>query len=197
MKKFTLTTLFSITLLIGSAAAQEDTVCASTPSTVYQVTNNPGSIYAWVVVGGTISAGFNTNSITVDWGAAPGLFSVSVIETNSFGCAGAPVSLPVRILPLPTALLTGDNMICQGNTSSMALTLTGIGPWNVTYNDGTSNTTLNNISSNSHIFSSPVLNSSKTYTLVTVTDSHCVGTTLGTAAITVNPKPVTSAITRQ
>ncbi|MEI6576150.1 MAG: T9SS type A sorting domain-containing protein [Bacteroidota bacterium] len=50
----------------------------------YSTTNNPGNTYTWVVTGGSITSGANTNQITVQWGAAgPG--TIDLTETNA-GC---------------------------------------------------------------------------------------------------------------
>lgn len=198
MKHFTQTLLISSLLMANviNSQAQTDTICAGAPGVNYSVTNNAGSLYAWVVVGGTITAGIGTNEVTVNWGAVPGLYSISVVETSSFGCVGDPVSLPVRVLSLPTAIISGTNMLCQGSSSSLAVALTGLGPWNLTYSDGTTSTTVNGISTNPYVFNTPSLSANKTYTVTAVSDGYCAGTTAGSAILTVNPKPITSAITR-
>lgn len=195
-----LTKIFATAALLVSSftyvGAQVDTVCSAAAPVTYSVTNNTGSLYAWVVVGGTVTAGVGTNQISVNWGSVPGLYSLSVVETNSFGCIGDPVSMPVRVLGLPTALVTGNNMICQGSTSNVVVALAGLGPWNITYSDGTASTTVNGINSTPYIFSTPALSGNKTYTVTSVSDGHCASTGTGSAVVTVNAKPVTSIITR-
>src|SRR5262249_1409115 len=44
----------------------------------------------------------------------------------------------------PTATVTGDQVICVGDSTAFATTLTGVAPWNVTWSDGI---TSNNVSS--------------------------------------------------
>ncbi len=198
MRTFTKRFLTAILLFSATASqAQIDSVCASASGISYAVTNNPGSLFVWTVVGGTVSAGAGTNQITVNWGGAPGLFAVNVVETNGFGCIGDPVALPVRILPLPTAAISGSTLICAGETAPISVLLVGTGPWNVTYSDGTTNTTTNGIPSSPFVFTTPTLQSGKTYTVSSVVDSYCSNSGTGSAVVNVNPKPVTSAITRQ
>ncbi len=89
-----------------------DTVCAVTGGMVYST--DPGMTnYAWTVTaGGTITAGYGTNSIQVTWLPA-GTQSVSVIYTGTGGCT-APVPtvkhVTVNARPLPT--ITGPATGC-------------------------------------------------------------------------------------
>jgi hypothetical protein len=62
----------------------------------YSVTNTAGSSYDWVIIGGTQTAGDNTNSISVTWGGT-GSGNVAVTETNAGGCVGTTVNLPVNV----------------------------------------------------------------------------------------------------
>src|SRR5262249_16468246 len=87
----------------------------------YSVVNTPGSTYTWTVAGGTITSGQTTNSITVDWGSAGG-GTVTVVETNSFGCPGTPQVLNVTINPSPTPSITGPDTVCAGNTVFYSVT---------------------------------------------------------------------------
>jgi PKD-like domain len=52
----------------------------------YRVPARYGSTFTWTVDGGTIATGQGTNEITVDWGATPGTFEISVKETIGCGC---------------------------------------------------------------------------------------------------------------
>lgn len=65
-------------------------------SETYGVGDNPGSTYEWTVEGGTITTGFETNTITVLWGK-DGEGKVSCVETSEDGCASAMGSLDVTI----------------------------------------------------------------------------------------------------
>ncbi|RYZ99111.1 MAG: hypothetical protein EOP47_17695 [Sphingobacteriaceae bacterium] len=175
-----------------------DTVCAGATGVTYSVTNTSGSTYYWVVNGGTQASGGTSNSITVDWSSTTGTDTLKVVEKSAAGCFGDTVRLAVYRMPLPTAAISGTTSICYNNLTEIQVDLTGIGPWNITYSDGTNSTTVNNITSSPYKFNTPTFptgTGSVTYTLTAVSNSFgCNGTVSGSAIITVNPKPVTSAI---
>jgi len=84
----------------------------------------------------------------------------------------------VSFLGTPTstgAVISGSTTICSGGSANINVTITGgTSPFQVVYNDGTTNTTLSNYISGSNISVSP--GSTKTYTLVSVTSSNGTGT---------------------
>lgn len=63
---------------------------------IYEVANNEGSTYSWVVTGGTISEGQGTSMITVAWQGV-GSGSVSVDEETADGCSGSSEEFAVEI----------------------------------------------------------------------------------------------------
>lgn len=73
----------------------QDTV-TSNQSYNYSVTQHAGSSYAWIITGGTKTAGGTTNSITVQWGSK-GTGKIEVLETASTNCKGTLVSKNVEI----------------------------------------------------------------------------------------------------
>jgi len=87
-------------------------VCVNSSGKVYSVpviTNATG--YVWTVpAGAVITAGANTNTITVTFGAASG--NVSVYGTSA-ACGNGPVStLAVAVNPVPVPSITGQNSLC-------------------------------------------------------------------------------------
>jgi len=107
----------------GQTTINPDTVCANATGEIHFVTNTPGSTYQWTITGsGTLTGGQGTNSITTDWGAVPGLYpnAVSVTETNSSNCPGAPVNLDVYVLQIGLSALgpfcVGDPAQVLGGT---------------------------------------------------------------------------------
>jgi len=92
----------TLTTITGLAS-----VCAGETGAIYSVTDEVGHTYAWTVVGGTITAGDATNSITVTWGAgASGTVDVTETITAS-GCSKAASQKVVTITAIPSAP-TGD-----------------------------------------------------------------------------------------
>ena len=66
----------------------------------YSTANVIGHTYNWVVTGGTIATGQNTNQITVTWTTA-GAASVSVTETITAGGCSANIIKAVTVSPKP------------------------------------------------------------------------------------------------
>jgi len=63
----------------------------------YSVTQSSGSIYNWWMNGGVIQSGSGTNTVDVSWNIV-GSGSIYVLETNTNGCIGDTISLPVSII---------------------------------------------------------------------------------------------------
>lgn len=87
-----------------------DTLCAYSNGIAYSVPNNPGNSYVWTVLGGTLASGQGTNAVTVNWGAA-GMGSLTLLETNAFGCDSA-VSHSVILIPNPPTFINGPDTTC-------------------------------------------------------------------------------------
>lgn len=91
-------------------------VCAGETGVTYSTTDVPGNSYSWNVVGGVISGGAGTSSITVDWGAA-GAGTVSVTEEiTATGCQVTTPDLNVTIYLTPTPTVTGQASVCEFTT---------------------------------------------------------------------------------
>ena len=101
----------------------------------------------------------------------------SVTDDNDLtGTASGTAS--VTFFEKPNAALSGDATICPGNTSELAISLTGTGPWVLTYTDGTNDHEVNTAAAN---YILEVEEGS--YHLLSVTDANCTGTVSGSATI--------------
>jgi len=118
-----------------------------------------------------------------------------IIElTDTRGCFGNSLGGPISINVnnLPTSSLSGDDVTCYGEETELTFDQEGVGPWTITYTDGSQNFTFTT-SFNRHF--EPVFpTSTTTYSLVSVVDSNspdnCAGTVSGTAVKEVFPQLV-------
>ena len=203
------TTTFSVTSI-------SDANCSGTASGSALVTVDPQptatvSGTAQVCAGGatTIQAALTgTGPWTVVWSdgltqsnvvASPATRSVSPAATTVYGvswmndahCAGtASGSAVVTVTPRPTATVSGTAQVCAASRPpTIQAALTGSGPWTVVWSDGLTQ---------SNVAASPATRSvspaaTTTYTVTSVNDASCSGTTSGSAVVTVNPKPTAAA----
>ena len=121
---------------------------------------------------------------------------VSVTDANGCPSTGLSGTAIVTVgIPATSSVLSGTATICSGSSTNLVVTITGgTGPFTVVYSDGSTNSTVNNYVSGSNISVSPA--SSKTYSLVSVTDANgCASAGLsGTAAVTVNQAATASVL---
>jgi hypothetical protein len=112
-----------------------------------------------------------------------GTYSVHAV-TN--GCAG-PESSPVTVTTIaqPSAVVSGSTAICAAGAASITATLTGSAPFAITWSDGVTVSGINT----SSVTRSVSPSSNTTYTITSLTDANCSGTSTGSAVVTVNVHP--------
>lgn len=143
--------------------------------------------------GSTIGTVFATNTVPEFGFATPLVYGVTyyvsavvgnddgsgfpVLDSTLDPCLAIAPGQPVVFTRIPTASLTGDVTLCEGESTDLTFNFTGIGPFDVTYNDGVNNFMLNNILDGHQVTVTPETNS--TYTLIDVVQvdaPNCVGT---------------------
>jgi hypothetical protein len=106
--------------------------CANTP-TVY-TTQTGMTSYVWTIsAGGTITAGWGTSSVTVNW-TTTGAQTISVNYTNTNGCtATAPTVYPVTVNAGANPTITGSTNLCVNSGYYNYTTQAGMSAytWNV------------------------------------------------------------------
>ncbi|MDQ6608364.1 MAG: hypothetical protein M3Y85_00890, partial [Bacteroidota bacterium] len=186
---------YSIVLLVlilcsAQAIAQmamPDNVCVGATKiyTVNPVNPPAGSTYKWKIDG--VVQTTTSNQISILWNT-PGPFKLTVQETSAAGCDGDIQSGDVNVFASPTATISGSTSVCTGGSATVSVALTGEAPWSITYTDGTTPVTVNNINTSPYTFIvSPSVNT--TYSLVSISNGYCSGTVSGAAVITANTKP--------
>lgn len=81
------TVVISIQKVAESTVTGPDAICEYSSGNNYSVTAVSGISYSWHVVGGYITSGATSNTISVYWGSAgPGY--IYVIQTDALGCVG-------------------------------------------------------------------------------------------------------------
>jgi large repetitive protein len=127
LQKIFIKAIAILLLIFGSANAMaqgpypntgDHAVCVNATEP-YGVPLTAGSTYAWTITpvaggNGTITPGVTPNLITVNW-TTVGTAMLQVIETNSSGCVGDPVTILVTINPTPT-LVTSNQSACAPGT---------------------------------------------------------------------------------
>ena len=111
-----------ILLLTGTArvwaqSSQSPTQTVPVGNEPYLVTPTPGSTFNWTITPGNSGTEWDINgtgnSVSVDWNT-PGVYTLSVVETNATGCQGLPVSVVVTVNPGPSVDDPMDQAVCGG-----------------------------------------------------------------------------------
>ena len=180
---------FCITATTGAAVSVPFTsVGILNGGNVYtaQLSNASGSFASPVAIGtlastansGTISATIPANTPT-GTGYRIRVVSSSPVATGTANGSNLTISIK------PTATLSGDAEICQGNQTNLSVALTGSQPWTIIIGYGTGDgLTYSGITSTPFTVAvSP--NETTTYSLLAVSDAHCDGSYSGSATVTV------------
>lgn len=126
-------------VVVGVAAAPNDSICLGDTT----ILNATGALtYTWTP-SLTLSAG--TGSSVNAFPATDVTYSVT--GTDAAGCAGS-TTYTVKVLPLPTAAISGDSTLCLGDTVS--LTASGANTYTWSSGDNTASTSLSPASSTAY-----------------------------------------------
>lgn len=167
-------------------------------------TNSSGDQYRRISVNLSAITGVNNNSnfgvrIMASHYQSTGQFRQCAAPGSIAGTAGTwrfdNVTVTGTLMPGPNpSVLSGTTSTCVGTAVNISVAITGgTSPYTLIYSDGSSNFTVNNYTSGTSISVNPA--STRTYSIVSVTDANGLAGTgnSGSAVITVNPLPTVSA----
>lgn len=103
-------------------------VCSPNPAIVLDA-GNPGASYVW-------SNGTNAQQVTVN---QPGNWWV---EVNLNGCISSD-SILIAMAPLPAVSITGDTSLCQGESTTLTVSVNGgLPPYQIVWDNGSTNNSI-------------------------------------------------------
>ncbi|MCF8247637.1 MAG: hypothetical protein K9J37_11935 [Saprospiraceae bacterium] len=137
---------YSVNVTVGSTVpsppANPGTVTGSSPvcvgsTTAYTVPTITGATsYQWTMTPSLGTFTSSTNTVSVTWTTAG---TTSLCVTSSNVCESNPTQscIPITVVPIPTATLTGTGVLCEGPSGTVPLTVNftpvGGGPWTFVY----------------------------------------------------------------
>lgn len=165
----------SVTFDWGALAGANDyevsyQINADAPITIGSI----GNVLSYTVTG------LNENDVVV----------ITVTPTGGLGTCftASTASCSASLCTHPSAVLGPDQNICNHGTATFSIVLTGTAPWSLTYSNGSTQTTVNNINTNPYVFSVNDITADALYTLTALSDVSCNATASdlsGMASVTV------------
>jgi Ig-like domain CHU_C associated/Secretion system C-terminal sorting domain/PKD-like domain len=172
----------------GSATLSENSPIVLTTPTVTCNGNNSayvvdfdmsgGDAGTYVITGGTGNkSGNHYTSASISTGTST-TFSV----TDTYRCSPvATVNATPNCGCLATGTISGGGAVCNGGSASISIALTGASPWKFTYAiNGVNQPEVTGQVNSTYTFTT---STSGAYTLVSITDANCKGSTSGTATV--------------
>jgi len=194
-------TLTILTAPAFAPAPTDQTVCdgqqaifsgAATGSNLtykWQLSTDGGTVFNDLANGGVYS-GVSTNTLTINpTSVSMNGYRYKLVVVGSCTPDIEKVVI-LTVNPRPTSIISGSTTVCANTPTTISIALTGTAPWNITYSDGTTSTSVT--TSLSPYTFNVSLSTSKTYTVTSLSDAKCTaasGDRTGSAVITVNPLP--------
>ncbi len=149
--------------------------------------NVPQAAYQWTGPAGFISNVQNPSINGITHSNA-GVYTLTITYN---GITSEPTNTEVFVYDPPTATISGTTSICEGDSALLTINATSVGPFRVTMSNGIGGLpSVINFWQTTHSFW-VYPTQTTTYTLTSVQNNACSGTTSGQAVITVRQRPVT------
>lgn len=91
----------------------------------------PGMTYTWNISGGGVVLPSASDTLYVNWGTTPGIYTVTLYGTIAT-CETDTVLYNIEILPIPSINITGNTNVCVGEK----ITLQAVGTSQITWSNG-------------------------------------------------------------
>lgn len=163
---------------------------------VYMLHDNSGATLGNVLATNTSPSFPYMPGVTI-----PGVtYYISAVAGNDDGtgnvdpndiCFDMAPGTPVVFNPLPTVSLTGNTTICEGENAQVGFSMTGTGPFTVTFTINGTPTTLPDLPANFAI--EQAFTASTTVSIVSVTDQATGCFSLSSESVTINVSPSVDA----
>ncbi|WP_343635382.1 T9SS type A sorting domain-containing protein [Fluviicola sp.] len=152
---------------------------------------NPGPVYGAGASAGSFSstAGLVINASTGVINLASsnaGTYTVTNSIAANGSCPADAQTFSVTIAATPTAAVSGGGTQCGTGSFPVNVALTGAGPWDITYSDGTTPTTVTGVTASPYVITATA---NGTYTVSNVTMGGCSAAGTGTASVVFNTNP--------
>ncbi|MES2285611.1 MAG: PKD-like domain-containing protein [Bacteroidota bacterium] len=185
---------------IATAIPSTQVICSGDPTLIGLSSNIAGTTFTWTVAQTNVTGGADSSASVI----AQTLFATDSLAGSATytitpwlnGCAGIPMPVTIVVQPVPIATATpGDQTICSGITTSMALTSTVPGTtftWTASQlgvsggSDGAGNTISQTLTATTN------LPGTVTYIITPIAAGGCPALPT-TVTVIVNPRPVVTA----
>ncbi|MDF3028079.1 MAG: hypothetical protein K0S23_2386 [Fluviicola sp.] len=115
-----------------------------------------------------------------------GTYTVTNAIAANGSCPASTQTFSVTIAAVPTAVVSGGGTQCGPGSFPVNIALTGTGPWNITYTDGTTPTTVTGVTMSPYTINATA---NGTFTVTNVAMGACSAAGTGTASVVFNPNP--------
>jgi len=186
-------------LIIGhtviASAGPDIESCLGSSVTVTGATAQYYSTLQWTHNGlGTL---LDDNTLTPIYVPAPGelgVITLTLTATSILPCTEIIVdAMTITIYPLPGGSISGNGLICEGDSIPLHFHLFGTAPFTLTFTNGITSTTLTNIMTTDFDYYVTPPAGTNNYTIISLNDAHCPAppaNLTGIAVIGVHPAPV-------
>ena len=174
-----LNTSFTATAVGSNLAYRWQVLTTANGATFTDVTNT--GVYS-----GATTASLGITGVTLSMHG----YKYKLIVSGSCSPNDESPEVTLTVNPRPTSVISGSTTVCANTAATISIALTGTAPWNITYSDGTTSTSVTT-SSSTYTFSVSLV-TTKTYTVTSLSDANCTaasGDRTGSAVITINPLP--------